>query len=367
MIGRSGNSLRDARVPLEQALLLRAPVVRGDDERRRGAEALRPRRSARASRPSARCRCRGGTGRARRSPRRAARMTAMRSATVCEVGSPVEPPTEMPCVPCSSCQSTSARDRVEVERAVVRERRDERGDRAPDAGRVGGEAAHRALLLVAGARAASASYSARRSLRDRVDADGPTRPPGRARAPTPRAPPARARRGATSSASAAGSTSTPSASPTITSPGMTSTPPQAIGTFASSGMVRAGRGRPRAGPGSRSGSSSAATAGQSRSAAVGDDAGRRRARSTRAARMSPIVPAPGLAARLDDEHLLAARWTRRALLRVELPAVCASRTSSRSAHVAQRVGVAEEPQVGPRRAQAAEERVARCRAGGAGR
>ncbi len=37
----------------------------------------------------------------------AARITSMRSATVIEVGSPVEPPTEMPCVPCSSCQSIS--------------------------------------------------------------------------------------------------------------------------------------------------------------------------------------------------------------------------------------------------------------------
>ena len=40
---------------------------------------------------------------------------------------------------------------------------------------------------------------------------------------------------ATSSAIAAGTTITPSASPTITSPGITSTPPHAIGTFDSSG------------------------------------------------------------------------------------------------------------------------------------
>ena len=45
-------------------------VVRRDDERGVGAERLRPRRSARASRPGARCRCPGGTGRDRRSPRR---------------------------------------------------------------------------------------------------------------------------------------------------------------------------------------------------------------------------------------------------------------------------------------------------------
>ena len=37
----------------------------------------------------------------------AARITAIRSATVCETGSPVEPPTEIACEPASSCQSTS--------------------------------------------------------------------------------------------------------------------------------------------------------------------------------------------------------------------------------------------------------------------
>ncbi len=34
-----------------------------------------------------------------------ARRTAIRSSTVCEIGSPVEPPIEIPCEPCSICQS----------------------------------------------------------------------------------------------------------------------------------------------------------------------------------------------------------------------------------------------------------------------
>ena len=37
----------------------------------------------------------------------AARITVIRSATVIDVGSPVEPPTEMPWLPFSSCQSIS--------------------------------------------------------------------------------------------------------------------------------------------------------------------------------------------------------------------------------------------------------------------
>ena len=37
------------------------------------------------------------------------RMAAIRSATVCALGSPVEPPIEMPCEPASSCHRTSAR------------------------------------------------------------------------------------------------------------------------------------------------------------------------------------------------------------------------------------------------------------------
>jgi hypothetical protein len=37
------------------------------------------------------------------------RIAAIRSPTVCALGSPVEPPSEMPCEPDSSCNATNAR------------------------------------------------------------------------------------------------------------------------------------------------------------------------------------------------------------------------------------------------------------------
>ena len=50
----------------------------------------------------------------------AARITAIRSATVCEVGSPVEPPTEMPCEPAPDLPLDQRGDRLEIELAVRR-------------------------------------------------------------------------------------------------------------------------------------------------------------------------------------------------------------------------------------------------------
>ena len=81
---------------------------------------------------AARCRCRAGTGRGRRSPRR--RRASPRSARRPSATSARRSSRRPRCraCPCSSCQSMSRRDRVEVERAVGVERRDERRDRAAD-------------------------------------------------------------------------------------------------------------------------------------------------------------------------------------------------------------------------------------------
>ena len=74
--------------------------------------------------------------------------------------------------------------------------------------------------------------------------------------------------------------------------------------------------------------------------------------SARAARMSPIVPAPGLAARVDHEHLVGPDRLDRTLLRVQLGDVGVADVLAQR-HVAQRVGVAEQAQIGPCRAEAA--------------
>ena len=108
----------------------------------------------------------------------AARITAIRSATVCEVGSPVDPPTEMPWVPLRELPLYERLDRVEVELSFVGERGDEGGDRAADGGWVGGErAGHGDASWSRAAR--QASYSGRRSSEigytPRIDSPARTR------------------------------------------------------------------------------------------------------------------------------------------------------------------------------------------------
>ena len=165
--------------------------------------------------------------------------TASRSSTDCVLGSPVEPWTEMPCEPDSICHSISLASASRstapcssngVTTGAIEPRicaGSERNlIRSPPVSCTAAVSACRASR--------QASYSARRSspsgnsprialaLADPLERELL----GELLLGAPRA---------TSSASCAGTTTTPSASPTITSPGRTSTPPQATGTFVSSG------------------------------------------------------------------------------------------------------------------------------------
>ena len=72
--------------------------------------------------------------------------------------------------------------------------------------------------------------------------------------------------------------------------------------------------------------------------------------------MSPIVPAPASAARLDHEHLAGTERLDRTLLRVQLGGVGIAHVLAQR-DVAQRVGVPEQAEVRPGGAQAADERV----------
>ena len=90
----------------EQTFLRRPRVVGRDHQGDVGAEIDRRLVSAPTSRRAWPSRCRGRRGRDRRPRRRPLRMAAMRSATVCALGSPVDPPIEMPCEPDASCHRT---------------------------------------------------------------------------------------------------------------------------------------------------------------------------------------------------------------------------------------------------------------------
>ena len=92
------------------------------------------------------------------------------------------------------------------------------------------------------------------------------------------------------------------------------------------------------------------------SAAVRDDAGRAARVRTRGEDVADRARA-GLAAGVDHEHLPGTDRLDRALLRVELGRVGIADVLAQR-HVAQRVGVAEQPQVGTRRPQTLDERVA---------
>ncbi len=101
------------------------------------------------------------------------------------------------------------------------------------------------------------------------------------------------------------------------------------------------RARPDAPPGSRWGSPGARRPRTSRSPPSVTIPVAPRA-SARAARMSPIVPAPGSLAGVDHEHLVGPDRLDRALLGVELGAVGVADVLAQR-HVAQRVGVSEQP------------------------
>ena len=97
----------DRRVPDVQRLLGGPGVVRGDDQRRVGAERRGPPPvSSMVSSQLGRCRCRRRPAPGRRPSSATVRIAATRSSMVCALGSPVEPPIEMPCVPWASCQLT---------------------------------------------------------------------------------------------------------------------------------------------------------------------------------------------------------------------------------------------------------------------
>ena len=223
----------DARVPVEQPRLLRPRVVGRDDERAARAEPLRLRgqlerlvearaAGAREERHAAVDRRRDGAHHRDPLGDRLRGRLAGRAADRDAVRAVLELPVDEPAT------------RVEVERAVGGERRDQRRDRAADRVRVGGEAAHAMLrgspvpgLVLAPARVRERVDAAHRLagldalerpglarlLRERVGGDllGERRrgPRGRRR---------RRRR--------------------CTSPGITSAPPQAIGTLVSSGKWR---------------------------------------------------------------------------------------------------------------------------------
>ena len=235
-----GKLARYRRVPLEQPLLRRRGCSTGViDQHGIRAERVRLRGQPQRLLQDARCRCPGRTAPGRRPCARPPPSTASRSSTDCELGSPVEPWTEIPCEPLSELPLDQPRQRAVVDRAVRVERRHDRRDRAADQRRIGAEPHSLSTGLRTAPVSAVAPCATPRTPRaarrraGRARACSRPSPPARPRT-APRAP-ARPRRARPPPRAARGSTTTPSASPTITSPGSTSTPPHATGTFVSSG------------------------------------------------------------------------------------------------------------------------------------